>query len=303
MAKKRKGRPVNGIVLLDKPYDISSNKALQIVKNIYKAQKAGHTGSLDPLATGMLPICLGEATKVSTFLLDSNKSYSFDCKLGEVTSTGDVDGEVIKTVAIPVLSEELINKVLVSFVGEIDQIPPMYSALKQDGKRLYELARKGVEVKRKARQVVIHELKLVGYTEDTISLEVKCSKGTYVRSLAQDIADKLGTGAHVSRLQRIAVDPFPVEKMLTLDDLRELQGKGLEELDSALLPTDSALPQWPFIELTDDMVFYFRRGQELMLPGHDHETLVKVYGPNGEFIGIAEGDGGGGYSPKKVFQL
>ncbi|THB70008.1 MAG: tRNA pseudouridine(55) synthase TruB [Gammaproteobacteria bacterium] len=303
MAKKRKGRPVNGIVLLDKPYEISSNKALQILKKIYNAQKAGHTGSLDPLATGMLPICFGEATKVSGFLLDADKSYSFDCKLGEVRSTGDVEGEVLESFPVPELSEQLINSVLETFIGEIDQIPPMYSAIKQDGKRLYKLARKGVEVERKPRRVTIHKLKLIEFSSDTISLEVKCSKGTYVRSLAQDIAENLGSGAYVSRLHRTSVEPFPVENILSLDQIRNLQDSGFAALDSVLLPIDRALPNWPSITLNDDMVFYFRRGQQLMLPGTDTKSLVKVYDQNKEVIGIAEGDGCGGFMPKKVFQL
>ncbi len=303
MAKKKKGRPLNGIVLLDKPYELSSNKALQIVKNIYNAQKAGHTGSLDPLATGMLPICFGEATKVSAFLLDADKRYSFDCKLGQVTSTGDVEGEVINTFPVPFLSEENINLVLQQFIGEIDQIPPMYSALKQDGKRLYELARKGVEVKRKPRRVTIHELVLADFTSDTISLEVKCSKGTYVRSLAQDIGEKLESGAYVSRLHRISVDPFPVNKLVSLDEIRTLQDVGQSELDSIVLPTDTALPNWSSISIDDDMVFYFRRGQQLMVSGQNYDSLVKVYDLKGELIGIAQGDGYGGYAPKRVFQL
>lgn len=303
MARNKKGNPINGIVLLDKPYEISSNKALQIVKRLYNAQKAGHTGSLDPLATGMLPICFGEATKISAFLLNADKRYSFDCKLGAMTSTGDVEGEVLKTAPVPTLSEIEINSILEQFLGEIDQVPPMYSALKQDGKRLYELARKGIEVERKARRITIYDLQLINYTQDTLSLEVQCSKGTYVRTLAEDIGNKIGCGAFVSRLHRISVNPFPVDGMITLDSLRELQDQGEDALNEILLPLDSAVPDWPAITLTDDMVFYFRRGQQLMLSGENYNALVKVYDPSGIFIGIAQGDGCGNFSPKRVFQL
>lgn len=303
MARKKKGNPINGIVLLDKPYEISSNKALQIVKRIYNAQKAGHTGSLDPLATGMLPICFGEATKISAFLLDADKRYSFDCKLGQITSTGDIEGEIIKTAPVPSLSEEDIKSVLAQFLGEINQVPPMYSALKQGGKRLYELARQGIEVERKSRKITIYDLQLIDFTQDTISLEVQCSKGTYVRSLAQDIGNEIGCGAFVSRLHRISVNPFPVHGMVSLDAIRELQEEGEDALNKILLPLDCAVPDWPAISLTDDMVFYFRRGQQLMLSGENHDALVKVYDPSGVFIGIAQGDGCGGFFPKRVFQL
>ncbi len=303
MARKKKGNPINGIVLLDKPYEISSNKALQIVKSIYKAQKAGHTGSLDPLATGMLPICFGEATKISAFLLDADKRYSFDCKLGQITSTGDVEGEILKTAPIPNLSEQEIKLVLQKFLGEINQVPPMYSALKQGGKRLYELARKGIEVERKSRKVTIYDLQLIAFTEDTLSLEVQCSKGTYVRSLAEDIGNEIGCGAFVSRLHRISVNPFPVDGMVALDDIRKLQDEGEDSLHKILLPLDCAVPEWPAIVLTEDMVFYFRRGQQLMLPGQNHNSLVKVYDSESVFIGIAQGDGCGNFSPKRVFQL
>ncbi len=303
MARKKKGNPINGIVLLDKPYEISSNKALQIVKGIYKAQKAGHTGSLDPLATGMLPICFGEATKISAFLLDADKRYSFDCKLGQITSTGDVEGEVLKTAPIPNLTEQEIKSVLQKFLGEINQVPPMYSALKQGGKRLYELARQGIEVERKPRKVTIHDLQLIGYTDDTLSLEVQCSKGTYVRSLAEDIGNEIGCGAFVSRLHRMFVNPFLVNDMVTLDDIRQLQEESEDALHKIILPLDCAVPEWPAISLTEDMVFYFRRGQQLMLSGENHDALVKVYDPSGVFIGIAQGDGCGNFSPKRVFQL
>ncbi len=303
MARKKRGNPINGIVLLDKPYEISSNKALQIVKGIYKAQKAGHTGSLDPLATGMLPICFGEATKISAFLLDADKRYSFDCKLGKITSTGDVEGEILKTAPVPNLTEQEIKAVLQKFLGEINQVPPMYSALKQDGKRLYELARKGIEVERKSRKVTIYDLQLISHTADTLSLEVQCSKGTYVRSLAEDIGNEIGCGAFVSRLHRISVNPFPVDGMVTLDYIRQLQEDGDDALHKILLPMDCGVPEWPAISLTEDMVFYFRRGQQLMLSGKNFDSLVKVYDPDGVFIGIAQGDGSGSFSPKRVFQL
>ncbi len=220
-----RGRDVNGILLLDKPSGITSNDALQQVKRLYFAKKAGHTGSLDPLASGVLPICMGEATKVSAFLLDADKRYQVRCQLGVRTATADAEGEVLETRPVGNYSEQQLEAVLDGFRGSIEQVPPMYSALKHEGQRLYKLARQGVEVEREARTVEIYQLTLTGRGPDWIDIAVHCSKGTYVRTLAEDIGDRLGCGAHVSALRRTAVGPYSETGLVTLEQLRALQGE------------------------------------------------------------------------------
>lgn len=201
-----KGRDINGIVLLDKDTGLSSNAALQKVKRLFFAKKAGHTGSLDPLASGILPICLGQATKVAQFLLDDDKRYFVRGKLGEITDTGDCEGVVTKTQEYTHLDEAIIKQVAMSFVGDILQVPPMYSALKKDGQPLYKLARQGIEIERPARPVTIHAIEFISYEKGVVTLDVSCSKGTYIRSLIQDIGDTLGCGAHVIELRRTGTD-------------------------------------------------------------------------------------------------
>lgn len=239
----RPRRSVDGILLLDKPIGLTSNAALQTVKRLYQAAKAGHTGSLDPLASGLLPICLGEATKLSGFLLNADKSYQFTCRLGIVTATGDAEGEVTATRPVGLLSREQVEAALQRFTGVIEQIPPMYSALKRQGQPLYKLARRGLEVEREPRQVTIHELRLLRLEGEVLECVMCCSKGTYVRTLVADLGETLGCGAHISALRRTAVEPYDASRMITLDALCERTEQGLAVLDELLLSLDSAVMQ------------------------------------------------------------
>ncbi|MCW8956192.1 MAG: tRNA pseudouridine(55) synthase TruB, partial [Gammaproteobacteria bacterium] len=274
--KKNKGRPVNGVVLLDKPLEMSSNHALQKVKRLFDAQKAGHTGSLDPLATGMLPVCLGEATKISAFLLDADKVYRFKCKLGSRTTTADAEGEVIDTRPFEQVTKKDIEAVLPDFMGDIEQVPPMYSALKKDGQRLYDLARQGVEVERAPRPVTIHALTLLSFEAGEVELEAHCSKGTYIRTLAEDIGEALGCGAYVSELRRLAVGPYHTG-MITLDQLQALSEQGQEALDACLLPLDSGIAHWPEVHLDPDSAYYIKLGQPVQVPRAPSDGWVRIY--------------------------
>ncbi|MDE2346508.1 MAG: tRNA pseudouridine(55) synthase TruB, partial [Gammaproteobacteria bacterium] len=230
-------RNVNGVLLLDKPVGMTSNQALQTVKAIYKARKAGHTGSLDPLASGLLPICFGEATKISGFLLDADKEYAVECKLGARTDTGDAEGRILETGTVPTLDRDYILKVFSRFHGGITQIPPMYSAIKHQGQRLYDLAREGIVVPREPRKIFIHALELSGYSNDSLAFNVRCSKGTYVRTLAEDVARELGCLAYVNALRRISVGEY--RSMYSLDEVRHFSQIGFSALDNLLMPIDS----------------------------------------------------------------
>lgn len=291
---RRQFRKLNGILLLDKSLGLSSNKALQDVRFLYQAAKAGHTGSLDPLASGMLPVCFGDATKVSAFLLDANKRYLTTATLGATSSTGDAEGELDVRGSVPDLSTFDIEGVLAQFRGDIQQVPPMYSALKKDGQPLYKLARQGVEVERVARDVCIHELILHKAQGDCLELEVHSSKGTYIRSLVQDIGEAIGCGAYVSKLRRSEVFPFNNLPMYTFEFLKEVHAQGGQEaLDELLLPMDKALPHLPDVVLNEAQVERLRQGQKLSL--NDLPTLVapgllKVYTEAGVFAGLAEVD-------------
>ncbi|MCK5120748.1 MAG: tRNA pseudouridine(55) synthase TruB, partial [Methylococcales bacterium] len=242
MSKRKSGRNVHGIILLDKRLGVSSNRALQEVRRLFNANKAGHTGSLDPLATGLLPLCFGEATKVSAMMLDDNKRYQVVVKLGVMTDTGDSEGQVIEEKPVPELSLAEIENCLQSFAGEIDQVPPMYSALKHNGRKLYELAREGKTIERKARRISIFELKLLSSTPDTLSLDVFCSKGTYIRSLAEDIGHKLGCGGTVIELRRTQAGQFDISDALTIE---QLQALSLDDLTGQLLDVDQPLQDIP----------------------------------------------------------
>ncbi|HEY0635931.1 MAG TPA: tRNA pseudouridine(55) synthase TruB, partial [Gammaproteobacteria bacterium] len=283
--QRHRGRPVNGILLLDKPLGISSNHALQQVKRLFNASKAGHTGNLDPLATGMLPVCLGEATKLSYYLLDADKVYIGTCKLGVRTSTAAAEGEVIETRPVGVISEERVREVLESFHGKITQIPPMHSALKHEGQPLYTLAHQGIEVERKPRQVHIYELTLLRFTGDELEIRVHCSKGTYIRTLAEDIGAALGCGAHLSALRRTDVGPFREAGMVTLDQLRtRAEAEGLASLDALLLPMEQALDGWPEVVLTDTTLYYVRQGQAVQVPQAPTQGWVRLFSSRREFI-------------------
>lgn len=304
MARKRdKGRPVNGILLLDKAIGISSNKALQEVKQLFNARKAGHTGSLDPLASGLLPICLGEATKLSSFLLDSNKRYAGTCKLGTVTTTADAEGEVVESKPVPELSRAEVETVLQRYTGDIEQIPPMHSAIKQNGQPLYKLARQGVEVERQPRQIHIYELSLQEQRPDELDIFVKCSKGTYIRTLAEDIGRDLGCGAHLGSLRRTGVGPFDIENAYTLEHLVEiLKQGGHAALDALLLPLEAALGDFPDIRLSDNGAFYVQQGQPVQVAQAPTEGLVRLYSPDERFLGVGQILDDGRVAPKRLLK-
>ena len=287
-APKRQRRPVDGLLLLDKPVGWTSNAALQAVKRLYQAAKAGHTGSLDPLASGLLPICLGAATKLSGWLLNADKTYQFTCRLGVTTATGDTEGKVVTTRPVGPLTREQIKAAMQRFTGAIEQIPPMYSALKRDGQPLYKLARKGIEVKREPRQVTIHALQLLRWEDEELECELICSKGTYVRTLAADLGEALGCGAHISSLRRTAVAPYDATRMVTLDALRERAEQGLAALDELLLPLDSAVGQWPAVRVRGDAAFYLRQGQPVLAPHAPTQGWVRLYEGEYTFLGIGE---------------
>ncbi len=290
---------MRGILLLDKPRGITSNDALQRVKRLYRADKAGHTGSLDPLADGLLPVCFGAATKISAFLLDADKRYWVRIRLGITTTTADSDGEVLETRAVDGVSEKALRQVLTRFEGRIEQIPPMYSALKHKGERLYKLAREGKEVEREPRSVTIHSLQLGACDLPEFELQVHCSKGTYVRTLAEDIGEALGCGAHVTALRRTGVGPYGDDGLVSMEALEKLAEEGFDAMDSLLLPVESALADWPEVKLTPDSSFYVRQGQPVLVPNAPVEGLVRIFGPDG-FIGVGEILDDGRVAPRRL---
>lgn len=300
--RRARGRDVNGILLLDKPSGITSNDALQQVKRLYFASKAGHTGSLDPLASGVLPVCMGEATKVSAFLLDADKRYEVRCQLGVRTTTADAEGEILETRPVENYTEAQLEKVLDNFRGSIEQIPPMYSALKHEGQRLYKLARQGVEVEREARPVEIYSLVLSGRGPDWIDIEVHCSKGTYVRTLAEDIGEQLGCGAHVIALRRTAVGPYDDQNLVTLEQLRMLKEQDMPAMDALLLPIETALTQWPGVELSADAAFYLQQGQAVLVPRAPTSGWVRLYATNHNFLGMGEILDDGRVAPRRLMK-
>ena len=312
--KSRKGRPVNGILLLDKPAGMTSNGALQEAKRIFGAAKAGHTGSLDPLATGVLPLCFGEATKFSQFLLEANKRYLTTIKLGVVTTTGDAEGEVTSTAEVPEFSDSHLESLLEGFRGEISQIPSMYSALKVNGQPLYKLARQGIEVERKSRDVMIYNLQVISRISDEVTLDVTCSKGTYVRSLAEDIGQMIGCGAHVIALQRLESGPFNIEETCSIEELEQLRETGGHDaLDAKLLPASASVEGWPSVELSEITASYLRQGQPVQISNAPTAGWVRIFsepeGPDGEamttdvaetFIGVGEVLEDGRIAPRRL---
>jgi len=302
--RRNPGRDVTGILLLDKPLGLTSNDALQRIKRLYRAAKAGHTGSLDPLATGLLPVCLGAATKFSAFLLDADKRYRVRVRLGVTTTTADAEGEVVETKPVVGVDEARVRAVLEQFLGLIDQLPPMYSAIKQGGERLYKLARQGVEVERATRPIHIFSLDLLACEWPEIELDVHCSKGTYVRTLAEDIGRELGCGGHVSRLRRTGVGPYAenVVEFITLDQVRDLadQEGAAARLDALLLPLDSALGHWPAVRLSADAAFYLQQGQAVLVPQAPTEGLVRLYDVSKHFLGVGEIQDDGKVQPKRL---
>lgn len=296
----RNRRPVSGVLLLDKPVGWTSNAALQAVKRLYQAQKAGHTGSLDPLASGLLPICLGEATKLSGLLLNADKSYRFICRLGATTTTGDAEGEILITRPVGSLSREIVEAALRRFAGVIQQVPPMYSALKRNGQPLYKLARQGIEVERAPREVIVHELRLLRLESEELECELRCSKGTYVRTLAADLGEILGCGAHIASLRRTAVEPYDVSRMMTLDALRERAEQGLAALDECLLPADSAVAEWSAVRVRGDAAFYLSQGQPILAPHAPTQGWVRLYEGDERFLGIGEILDDGRVAPRRL---
>ena len=300
MSKRKSGRNIHGILLLDKRLSVSSNRALQEVKRLFNANKAGHTGSLDPLATGLLPLCFGEATKVSAMMLDDNKRYQVVVKLGVMTDTGDSEGKVIEEKPVPELSLEEIEDCLQCFNGEIDQVPPMYSALKHNGRKLYELAREGKIIERKARKISIFELKLLNKTSDSLTLDVFCSKGTYIRSLAEDIGHKLGCGGTVIELRRMQSGQFKIEDALTIE---QLQNMDQIELKSCLIDVDKPLEGMPVLELSVDQATLIRYGQQIKMQKTETiQGMVRMYSEQ-VFLGLGEMLLDGKLLPKKIFNL
>jgi len=285
--RSRDYRDVDGILILDKPIGCSSNQALQQVRKLYRARKAGHCGSLDPLATGILPICLGEATKYSSYLLGANKTYRATCRLGETTTTGDAEGEVVERRPVTVDTTQ-VERSLTQFVGEIEQIPPMYSALKHQGKRLYQLAREGKQVERKARRVMIYQLALLSCSGDSLSFEVSCSKGTYIRTLAEDIGAVLGCGAHLTALRRSAVDTFVEQDGVTIEQLQVLEPQGRDQLDALLLPVTRAVVQFPELILDASSSLMISQGKRVQLGVSELAGLRRLVTTEGHFMGLGE---------------
>ncbi|MCD6039869.1 MAG: truB [Gammaproteobacteria bacterium] len=295
---------IDGILLLDKPMYITSNDALQRVKRLFGAKKAGHTGILDPRATGMLPICFGEATKFSQYLLESDKCYQVTAKLGVKTRTGDTEGEVIEIRPVTGITQEQIEEVLRQFEGPIQQVPPMYSALKIQGKSLYELARQGIQIPREARAVNIYKLQLIEFQGDTLQLEVQCSKGTYVRTLVEDIGELLKCGAHVSALRRSVVLPYNEIKMYTLATLEDVHKQfGMDALAQYLLPLETSVQNLPAVKLSNAAAFYMKMGQSVMVPHFPAQGLVRIYSCHDEFMGVGEILEDGRVAPRRLVAM
>lgn len=299
MARRRmKGRPLDGIFLLDKPSGQSSNKALQQVKSLFYAQKAGHTGSLDPLASGMLPICFGEATKFSHFLLNADKHYTVIGKLGQKTETADSEGEVIEERAVDVTPQQL-AAALEKFRGETQQVPSMYSALKHNGTPLYKLARQGITVEREPRTIQVYDLTLRRFEGDQVELDVHCSKGTYIRNIIEDLGDELGCGAHVIYLRRNFVGDFKEQPMIALEQLEQEWQLDKMSINQYLLPLDLAVEHLQKIELDPQMSHFFLQGQSLFIPQCNDEEY-RVYCEDGRFLGVGTINDEGQLAPKRL---
>jgi len=296
---KRVKRKVNGILLLDKPLGYSSNQALQKIKWLFQAEKAGHTGTLDPLATGLLPICLGEATKFAQYVTDADKTYIAHIKLGIQTTTGDAEGEVIATKPVNITVNEF-EQACQQFIGEISQVPPMYSALKHDGKALYEYARAGVEIARNARQVSIENITISAFSGCDAVISVTCSKGTYIRTLAEDIGKMLDNHAHLTGLRRTQTAGYDLADAMTIEAVEAL---ALEERDTTLLPVDSAITILPQVIISEDSSFYFKQGQAVWQSGKMPEGELRVYEESGQFLGLGKLLNDGKIAPKRLVNL
>lgn len=291
---------VNGILLLDKDRGLTSNAALQKAKKLLKAKKAGHTGSLDPMATGLLPLCFGEATKVSKFLLEADKRYTAVFQLGQETDTGDAEGEVVREAPVSV-SQDDVEAVLAEFRGPINQLPSMYSAIKHHGEPLYKKARRGETVEgREPRAVNIYELDLLSLEGDRLEVEIACSKGTYIRTLATDIGEALGCYAHIAELRRSASGPFTLEGAVTLD---QLGAEDMETRRGHMLPVDAALYPYPAVELGETAAYYLVQGQPVMVPKAPEGEFLRLYDEEGLFLGVGSPTDDGRIAPKRLFHL
>jgi tRNA pseudouridine55 synthase len=304
---RRRGRDIHGVLLLDKPQGLSSNDALQKVKRLYNANRAGHTGALDPLATGMLPICLGEATKFSQFLLDSDKRYRVIARLGQRTDTSDADGQIVQERPVNFTQAQL-DAALDSFRGDIKQVPSMYSALKYQGKKLYEYARQGIEVPREARSITVYELQFIRWEGDELELEIHCSKGTYIRTITDDLGELLGCGAHVIYLRRLQVATYPTERMVTLEQLNELLEQAHRQeiapadlLDPLLMPMDSPVENYPEVNLLPVVAGYVKQGQPVQVAGAPASGMVRITeGEERKFIGVGDIADDGRVAPRRL---
>ena len=297
---KIKGRNVKGVLLLDKPPGLTSNDALQKAKSLYRARKAGHTGSLDKAASGLLPLCFGEATKFSGFLLNADKHYRTIFQLGIQTSTGDAEGDIVFRGETGKLTRKRVETVLAGFLGTVMQVPPMFSALKHKGQRLYKLAHQGLEVDREPREITVHSMDLLEYRDDELELDIRCSKGTYIRTLAEDIGRELGCGAHVKALRRTGVGPYSDENTLTLPELESIAATGMQGLDDLLLGIDSVVRDLPSVHLVDSVAYYLCQGQPVTVPKAPTRGMLRIYGEDGRFLGVGEVLADGRVAPKRL---
>ena len=298
--RRPRGRAVNGILVLDKPVGMGSNEALQWVRRLYRARKAGHTGSLDRLASGLLPICFGEATKLSGYLLNADKHYVATFLLGVTTTTGDAEGEVVSRRPVPELGATALERAVARFRGEIEQIPPMHSALKHKGKRLYQLAHEGIVVERQPRRVTIHRFDVRCVEGERIEVEILCSKGTYIRTLAEDLGAALGCGASVVALRRVGAGPFVAEDMMDLPTIESMASEGPHVLDALLQPMEAAVSHWPSVRLPEGVAFYLRKGQPVLVPHSPTEGWVRIHSERAGFIGVGEVLDDGRIAPRRL---
>ena len=301
MPRRSRGRDIHGMLALDKPTGITSNEAVQRVKRLFHARKVGHTGSLDPLATGVLPLCLGAATKFSQFLLDSDKRYFTSVRLGVATDSGDADGEVISTGSVEGIDHARVDAALEAFRGEFEQVPSMYSAVKHQGQPLYKLARQGIEVERTARPVTVFENRIVDFEGDLLTLDIHCSKGTYVRTIAEDLGQALGCGAHVSALRRTQAGPYGESDLVTFEALESASEEGT--LDAMLLPVSSAVRQWPCVALTTTTAWYVKQGQPVQVPHAPSSGWVRLAereAGEDHFVGVGEILEDGRVAPRRL---
>ena len=304
MARRKKGRQVDGLLVLDKPTGMSSNAALQHAKCLFGAAKAGHTGSLDPLATGVLPLCFGEATKFSQFLLDADKGYESTFVLGVGTDTADADGAVITRASAAHLAEDSVTREMVMLTGAIQQVPPMYSALKVDGQPLYKRARAGEQVERAARPVEIYGFELLSFEpgeQVRLGVKVRCSKGTYIRTLAEDLGAALGVPAHVSALRRYQSGPFTIDDCVTPEQLTAVKESGTDtDLDALLQPIESCIQHLPRLSLSEAATFYIRQGQPVLVPNGPQSGMVRIADAGGLFLGVGDMRDDGKLAPKRL---